>query len=261
MQPWQQEGQKLEVSIRPETFPLAIKIFPSGEPLPAKVKKPARDLGVQVALCQAVGMARRYGWTLAIDQEDQSCPIAHIAFGFQPSLPFYEEGHLACGMYVQNKEAAVRSEAIIPKLTEQERGTVVMAPLTKANFEPDLLLLYGNSAQIMRLVAASLYFEGGAMETHISPRADCAHSIIGTLQEEKAKVILPCYGDRIFGQTQDHEMAFTLPYKELKQLLIGLEGTHRGGIRYPVPTYLRYQVHYPPNYEKLKKMWEEKEEA
>ena len=41
--------------------------------------------------------------------------------------------------------------------------------------------------------------------------------------------------------TQDHEMVYALPASHLETLIQGLFKTHEKGIRYPLPTYLRYQ--------------------
>ncbi len=41
----------------------------------------------------------------------------------------------------------------------------------------------------------------------------------------------------------------------------GLQGTHRGGIRYPIPTFLRYSPEYPESYNKLEELWASHEPA
>ena len=71
------------------------------------------------------------------------------------------------------------------------------------------------------------------------------------------QVILPCYGDRIFGMTADDEMAFTFPFGRAAEVVKGLEGTHAGGVRYPVPVFLRYQADFPKSYQELERLWEE----
>jgi hypothetical protein len=68
-------------------------------------------------------------------------------------------------------------------------------------------------------------------------------------------VILPCYGDRIFGMTADDEMAFTFPFAMAEQVVKGLEGTHAGGVRYPIPIFLRYQADFPKSYQELERLW------
>jgi uncharacterized protein (DUF169 family) len=64
----------------------------------------------------------------------------------------------------------------------------------------------------------------------------------------KCEVILPCNGDRIFAQTQDHEMAFAIPRGRVTEVADGLAGTHKGGLRYPIPSFLRYTGAFPPQY-------------
>ena len=36
-----------------------------------------------------------------------------------------------------------------------------------------------------------------------------------------------------------------------------MSGTHAGGVRYPVPVYLRYQAEYPKSYQELERLWAE----
>ena len=40
---------------------------------------------------------------------------------------------------------------------------------------------------------------------------------------------------------QDHEAAYALPGSHLKNLVEGLAKTHERGIRYPIPSFLRYR--------------------
>ena len=59
----------------------------------------------------------------------------------------------------------------------------------------------------------------------------------------------------MFGQAQDHEMAFSFPAADSERIVEGLEGAHKGGVRYPIPTFMRFQPSYPPSYEKLEQIW------
>jgi len=247
----------LEQYVRPQTFPLGIRMVRPGEPLPERVRIPSRDLGIRVAICQTFSIARRYGWALAVGRDDLSCPLAKTAFGFEPVLPYYAEGHLACGMYTATPEAAARTEAEVPKLPFGEYDRIVVAPLGRAAFEPHVALLYGNSAQVMRLVAAALYHRGGRLHSSFSARLDCADAVIETMRTGLPQVILPCYGDRIYGQTEDHEMAFSFPWGLAGEITSGLRGTHEGGVRYPIPAWLRYTGQFPEAYRRLDALWEE----
>lgn len=249
-------AKEIEQYVRPETFPLGIRVIQQGQPVPDKARQPWRDLGAKVTVCQGISMARRYGWTLAMGAEDLSCPIALVAFGFRPHNSYYDDGNLVCGMYTESMETAARTEADVPKFSEAEHGVILVGPLGRLPLAPDVVLVYGNSAQAMKMVAAALYRTGGSLPSTFSARADCADIIIKTKQTDHPQVILPCYGDRVFGQTQDHEMAFTIPWAQMPTFIEGLKGTHAGGVRYPVPHFLRYTPQFPPTYEKLRGMWD-----
>ena len=82
-----QATDTLNFYIRPQTFPLALKLCSSESELPEKVRVPVRDLGYQIALCQGIGLARRYGWTLAIGKDDQCCIGGARAMGFVSESP------------------------------------------------------------------------------------------------------------------------------------------------------------------------------
>jgi uncharacterized protein (DUF169 family) len=246
----------LDQHLRTETFPLAIRVLRAGEAVPAKARRPYQELGIKVSICQGIAMARRYGWSIAMGAEDLSCPIAQVAFGFKPAIPFYTEGNLAAGMYVETCGQGALTEQAVPKFSADEAGTVVVAPVARCNFEPDTLLVYGNSAQVMRAVTGALWKTGGSLTSISSGRADCADIVIRSAKEQKPQFILPCLGDRIFGQTQDHEMAFTTPWSLVPDLLEGLEGTHKGGVRYPIPHFLRYTPQFPATYQKLQELWD-----
>ncbi len=247
----------LEKHLRVSTFPVGIKSLAAGEPLPAKAKRPAKDLGVKVAICQSIAFARRYGWTLAFSGDDLSCPIAKAAFGFADRNAYYTSGALADGMYASCREAGARMEDALPKFERDEVAAVVVGPLSRIDFAPETVLVYGNPAQVLRLLNASLFEKGGAMRAESTGRGDCADIVIRSRKTGEPQLVLPCYGDRIFGMTADDEMAFTFPFAMADTIVKGLEGTHAGGVRYPIPVFLRYQPEFPKSYQELEKLWAE----
>ena len=245
----------IDTHIRPSTFPVAVKLIRPGEALPPKAKRPGHDMNVQIAICQGVAMSRRYGWTLAIGEEDVNCVLTKTAFGFAPLTDHYTEGNLACGMYTSTKEAGARTEQATDRLTQGTITHLVTAPASRAEFQPDAIIIYGNPAQVMRLVTGALWKNGGAITSSFTGRVDCSDEIIRPVLSGEYQVILPCYGDRVFAQTDDSEMAFSLPGAKMAELVEGLEGTHKGGIRYPIPAFLRYTPQYPQHYYELEKIW------
>ncbi len=158
-------------------------------------------------------------------------------------------------MYTETKAAGAKTEAATHKFPHGRYDRILVGPAARADYLPDVLLLYGNSAQVLRLVTAALWKRGGALTSSFTGRLDCSDEIIRTIETRDYQVILPCYGDRVFAQTEDWEMAFSLPASKMEELVDGLKATHAGGIRYPIPTFLRYSPQYPESYNKLAQLW------
>jgi uroporphyrinogen decarboxylase len=201
-------------------------------------------------------MARRYGWTIALTREDHICSLGIAALGFEKPTHLHDSGTLCEGMYTETKEAGQRSEAASDRFEVGQYSTLLVAPLDKATFEPHLVCVYGNPAQVMRLIQGSLWKRGGKMPSGFSARIVCSDIIVTTLLTGEPQVIMPCSGDRIFGQTQDHEMAFTIPWGRIDEVLEGLRGTHNGGIRYPITQFMEYEAKLPPKYMEANRVWD-----
>jgi MtaA/CmuA family methyltransferase len=248
--------QALQTYVRPQTFPVAVRMLKADEPIPERAKRPARDFQKLSMNCQVIDMARRYGWMIALTREDHICSLGITALGFDRPTHLYTSGTLCEGMYTESKEAGARSEAAVDKFPPGEYACLLVAPLDRAIFEPHLVVVYANPAQVMRLTQAALWKRGGRLTSSFQGRIVCSDIIVTTMQTGEPQVILPCSGDRIFGQTQDHEMAFTIPWARMGEVIEGLEGTHRGGIRYPITQFLEYEAKLPPRYMEVNKLWD-----
>jgi MtaA/CmuA family methyltransferase len=248
--------RELQFYIRPQTFPVAIRMLKPGEPIPEKARRPARDFKKLSMNCQVIDMARRYGWMIALTREDSICSLGIAALGLEKPTHLHASGTLCEGMYTETKEAGQRSEAAIDRFDIGEYATLLVAPLDRAPFEPHLVCIYANPAQVMRLTQAALWKRGGKLASAFGGRVDCSEIIVTTMRTDRPQVILPCSGDRIFGQTQDHEMAFTIPWSRMEEIVEGLRGTHAGGIRYPITQFMEYEAKLPPRYMEANRFWD-----
>lgn len=230
--------QKLNFYIRPQCFPVAVKLLAPGEGLPEKTRIPLRDFGYEVMACQGVAMARRYGWVVAMGKDDISCAIAALGLGFVRR----EELHPPEGIPIPS----------LPRALEYGKYQyLVVAPIHSTTFTPDALAIYGSSAQIMRLVQA-FSWQGKTVEAIATGQADCAD--IATVKDSATpRFILPSGGDRVFGTTQDFEVLFVIPWGKVEEAINGLEFTHKIGFRYPILSNIRYKPE-PPAFLDLKKM-------
>ncbi|MDX1489304.1 MAG: DUF169 domain-containing protein [Acidiferrobacterales bacterium] len=246
--------EKLNRYLRLNTFPVAVRFLRSWEEMPERAKRPLKDMNNRFTTCQAIAMSRRFGWVLVLGREDSSCVLGAMALGLEKRLPHYTEGNLCINLYTDNLKAGRLSEESVPRLPEGKYVGVVTAPLQRTTFEPDSIVIYGNGAQIMRLGQAYLWKRGGTLKSEFRGRIDCADIAIAPMIKGEPQMIVPCSGDRIFGQVQDHELAFGFPFFLLEEILEGLEASHKVGTRYPVTNWLSYTGGFPPSYEEYRQM-------
>jgi uncharacterized protein (DUF169 family) len=234
--------------LRLRTFPVAVKFLKPGEGFPEKTRRPSQMLGKRVAICQAVTMARLYGWQIGLGREDVICVPGSFAFGFS-NLDDASEGivRLFCeGAYSSGPEAAKAEAKSIHKLGRGEYGGIVLAPLARASFEPDVAVFYGNPAQIMRLVQAFSCAKGERVPGNFGGKIECSEYLLAPFKLKAPRVAIPGMGDRVFSMTQDDELVFSVPGSLLPQVADGLtKAGARVGAQYPVPFYLNFEPEFP----------------
>src|SRR3990170_4274039 len=143
--------KELQTYIRPQTFPVAIRMLRPGEPIPEKARRPARDFKKLSMNCQVIDMARRYGWMIALTREDHICSLGIAALGFERPNHLLNSGTLCEGIYTETAEAGQRSEAAVDKFAYGEYSCLLVSPLDRAPYEPHLVVVYASPAQVMRL--------------------------------------------------------------------------------------------------------------
>jgi uncharacterized protein (DUF169 family) len=251
--------QALNTYIRPLTFPLAIKMLKAEDEIPERTRRPFQQMEEKVAICQGIGMARKFGWAVAMGKEDMQCALGAAPFGFFKNVDFFNDGNMAAGMFTASKEIGKTEEDLVDRFEYGLYSHIIVAPLHRTAFEPDLFMVYGNPAQIMRLIQGALYNEGGAIQSSSMGRLGCA-TIITAIKKDECRYLVPGNGDRIFGMTQDYEMAFMMPPSKVDTLLDGLAKTHKAGIRYPITSLFNFEATFPPSYQEQMRIWEEEGE-
>ena len=242
-------------NVRLRTLPLAVK-FLKEKVFPEKTRQPSVALGKRVTVCQALSMARLYGWTVGLAKEDLICVPAGIAFGFSSADDTAAAiGKLFCaGTYARTEETGTREGMSICRFGRDEYAALLVAPLARAAFEPDIVVLYGNPPQVMRFVQAWSWQDGERIVGNFGGKIECGEYLIAPFKEQKPRVAVPGMGDRVFSLTQDDEIVFSLPAKGLPQLLTGLqEAGKKVGAGYPVPFFLNFQPEFPPAFKAIGK--------
>ncbi|RLB06558.1 MAG: hypothetical protein DRG50_05335 [Deltaproteobacteria bacterium] len=249
---WKEMEEKLVSQLRLRTNPVGLTLLNDLKGLPQGVRRPREDLGIKITLCQALGLARIYGWRVVMRGDDLVCLPAYLAFGFgevKDRREALERLIVEMGWLKGPKEA----EKTPWFFWEKGYEGIMMEPLGKVEAEPDLILIYGNPAQVVKLVQGYTYGNGGTVALTSTGKLACTEAVIGTLQEKTPRVIIPGAGDRIFSAVQDNELIFSLPTSELGPLLASLAeaGKKIGSHRYPHIPYLLYRPRHPRAWDEL----------
>lgn len=241
----------VQKNVRPATYPVGVKLAAAGDAEPDKARRPVRDLGNPIAVCQGMTIARTIGWTMVFTPEDHGCPVGSVVAGHSPAGKFLN-GEVA-SLYQDDPEAGRTMEGSYPRLAEGEAAGIWISPLSRCAFEPDLAVIYGTPAQMVVLLHAANFGRGEGVRSVSSGRVGCSAWIAGVVSSGECTYMIPGSGERVFGGTQDHEMSFIIPSSRFDEVARGLEKMRRkGSYRYPVPNmHLMAKPNMPEIYRKL----------
>jgi uncharacterized protein (DUF169 family) len=251
MTDWTKKAEALNRLIRPLTFPIAVKLARSVDEFPEKTRRPSTDMGFKTNLCVGMTMCRKYGWTVGMTADDNACPIAAYTYGWSEPESETKKAlidFMVAMKYAANENAAKTSlvDGDQVKLSKGEYAGVVFSPLERTRIEPDVIMIFCNPAQLMRLVHGATQETGVSVQSVSSGRAGtCTEGVLQTFKTGEPKVALPGNGDRVWAMVQDDEMAFTVPANRLDSVISGLEATHQMGVRYPIPVDIRHEPTFP----------------
>ncbi|HBX23230.1 MAG TPA: hypothetical protein DEF34_06335 [Desulfotomaculum sp.] len=242
----------IEKYIRPASFPVAVRIS-EHQDLPEGTRRPLEALGHPITICQGISMARNMGWALGFLREDHACAPSFVSLGLVEAPEVWKNGALVHPLYGETQEICARTQEALPALPLGRAASILLAPLAKADFKPDIILVYGLPAQVARLVHSALYRRGGAFSTTYAGRNSCTSELVAPLLDQSCHLVVPGSGERLFAHTQDHEMCFTFHRSWLDDITFGLAATHKAGaMRFPTPfSGMRAKVDFPKKYKEL----------
>ncbi len=244
---YEELDNQLNRYLRLATFPVAVKLLEDRKELEniKFLKRPDNEL----VICQIFSYARYYGWTMGCSKEDNLCPLAGISLGFEKSHRLFEEGAFFVGRYNETKEAAIKTTETIPKIPFGKYDAILSGALHRINFEPDLILIWGDSAQIMRIIQGYLWKKGGRISMSTFCDGVCADTLSNALLTNDLQIAFPCLGDRRYGNATNSDLIASIPIGIIDDILKGMKETHKAGTRYPIP----YQISTPEYFVKMKK--------
>ena len=245
--------EAMSTYIRHQTHPLAIQMLDGEDGIPEDAKNPVKDFGAPFALCQALALGRKEGLTLALDRESQSCPIALAGLGFGRPEAFLS-GKYVLAPLNQAPEVRKKMVASLPRFPFGKYRHILISPLRTARFDPDVIVFYGNGAQVMRMIQAAVFSSGEALSSKSTGTGGCLLTTVAPILEGECKYAVPGNGERRLGLVADGEVVFAMPRERFEEVINGLKLSHEGKQAYPIsPGYLKLEYKLPPSYVELRK--------
>jgi uncharacterized protein (DUF169 family) len=235
MPDWTELTKSIEGLLRLKTFPVAFKLLEDVADL--ENNPHARRMPHKVTTCQLVTIARTYKWTVGAAVDDFVSARCTSVIGLAELPEFISSGQMRSMVWCETIEDARKCEASIPLIAAGKFEAVILAPLILNPFDPDMVLIYGNPAQIMILINALQFRDYERMEFFSVGETACADSIAQCYNSGKPACTIPCYGERRYGHVQDDELVMALPPAYLEKAVDGLKGLYQRGIRYPISMY------------------------
>jgi dephospho-CoA kinase len=229
---WEPIIRKMERLLRLRSFPIAFKMLEKKEELEKIpfLRRPSHAM----TLCQMINLVRNFDWTIGADNGNFALPSCPAMLGLRDKPPIYKDGTFRSIVWVKNREDGKKFESSIPHLPLDKYEALAMAPLVYDPFEPEIVLVYANPAQIILLINAIQFEDYEVMKFFCVGESSCSDAIARCYLDDKPYVSIPCYGERRYGHAQDDELVMALPSSYVEKAVRGLESLYRRGVRYPV---------------------------
>jgi dephospho-CoA kinase len=229
---WARIVRRLELLMRLKSFPVALKMLKKREDLDRIpfMRRPNRKM----TLCQLINLVRNSDWTVGAEAEDLESPVCGSILGLNETPEYHKDGTFRSIVWVKKKDEAKKYEASIQRLPLGEYEAVALAPLVYNPFEPDLVLLYANPAQMMLLINSLQVEDYEVLNFYCVGESSCSDAIARCYLTGKPSLTIPCFGERRYGHAQDDELVMAVPARMMDKALRGMEMLYRRGVRYPI---------------------------
>jgi len=231
-QNWAPLVRRLEQLMRLKSFPVAFKMLPDRAALDEIPF--LRRVSNKATLCQLLNQVRNFDWTVGAEQDDFLFATCPSIIGLADVPASHSDGTFRSIVWVKTRADGRKFEDAIPRLPRGKYEAVAMAPLVYNPFDPDIILIYANPAQMMLLINALQLESYEVMQFHCVGESSCSDAIARCYLDGKPSLTIPCYGERRYGHAQDDELVMALPAASLATALRGMETLYRRGVRYPI---------------------------
>jgi uncharacterized protein (DUF169 family) len=214
-------SEALKKALRLTGSPVAIRIVHNKNEIPPEVEK----LDKTVRHCQMVTLARKEGKIFYSTVENHDCMGGAWSLGLREISETLKNGdfYFKLGKF----ESAAASKRTIERIPHLESGTTyatMYAPLEKAPFIPQVILIVATPWAMLKLAQATLFQLGGRIQANFSGiQSVCADATAQTYLTGCANYSVGCDGSKRFSGIGDEEMVMGFPAELLPSMVHTVE--------------------------------------
>ena len=225
-------GKELEDKLRLKTRIISYRKLDRVEDL--STIKDVKTFDRTVTFCQLPSLVRTYGWTVGAKKSDNMNERCKNLCGLQNATEegIWVEAAVMSTTWMPSHEQSLKQQADYPRMEAGE--AIVLAPLSENKFEPEVVLIYGNVAQIMMLMCGMQKRKYENFAFSFLGEGDCSNTLARCYSTGKVSLGLGCYGERSMGEMDDGELILALPPAELERAVLGLRDLREIGFKYPL---------------------------
>jgi uncharacterized protein (DUF169 family) len=200
--------------------PVAIRFAHSREEIPPGMEK----FDQTVRHCQMVSLARKEGRIFYATVDNHECMGGAWALGLREITESLRTGdfYFKLGKFA-SAPACKRTIDQIPHLESGRTYATLYAPLEKAPFTPQIILIIGPPRAMLKLAQATLFRLGGRISSEFSGiQSVCSDATAQTYLTGQANYSLGCDGSRRFSGIEDSEMVMGFPAEMLTEMVTGI---------------------------------------
>ena len=227
---WAGLAREMDSLLRLKAGPVAYKRLEKVVEL-EKIAEVVR-LDRRASFCQVPAMVRTIGMTVGVTRDDFGDRCDRIN-GLAPTTEKQVDWE-ADGMaktWFANVEEAKKQMAEYPLVPPGE--AIVLAPLAAGKFDPDVILIYANPAQMMLLMNGLQFKDYERFQFFFIGEGSCADGVAQCYTTGKPALAIPCMGERAFGAVTEDEMVMALPPAMMAKAVEGLQALKARCIGYP----------------------------
>ncbi|MFO7963636.1 MAG: DUF169 domain-containing protein [Desulfobacterales bacterium] len=229
---WKEIGRTLKDMLRLRTDPIGYKKYEDAESLD-KLAHVFR-FNHPYTFCQAIFAARVMGQIVGVTQDKKLLLRCSQFHGLHDATEeeIRAEAKMLSKTWVGTPEEAVAQLKDCPRIPAGEG--VALSPLTRMEFDPDVVLIYGNPAQIMFVMNGIQKEAHQRFRFYFVGEGSCSDHLSQCYISNEPAFTVPCYGERSLGQVADDEVVIALPPNEVEKSISGMKKLAKFGFRYPI---------------------------